>query len=53
VAVTFRNLAISFIQAVFIKTKPFAPVLIRAVILTLYPFQDTVHGTIKYFPPIN
>jgi len=37
-ASAFRNLAILFAQAVFIKAKPFALVLIRAVILTLYPF---------------
>jgi hypothetical protein len=38
VAVTFKNLIISFTQAVFIKAKPFAPVSIKAVILTPYPF---------------
>jgi hypothetical protein len=38
VAVTFKNLAILFAQAVFIKAKLFAPVSIKAVILTLYPF---------------
>jgi hypothetical protein len=38
VAVTFKNLAISFAQAVFIKAKPFALMSIRAVVLTLYPF---------------
>ena len=38
VAFIFKNLATSFIQAVFIKAKPFASVLIKAVVLTLYPF---------------
>jgi len=37
-AFTFKNLATLIAQAVFIKAKLFAPVLIRAVILTLYPF---------------
>ena len=49
----FKNLATSFTQAVFIKAKPFASVLIRAVVLTPYPFQDTVYGTIKCFLLIN
>ena len=53
VASIFKNLATSFAQAVFIKIKLFALVLIKAVVLTLYPFQDTVHGTVKYFLPIN
>jgi len=38
VAFTFRNLATLITQAVFIKVKPFALVLIRAVKLTPYLF---------------
>ena len=53
VASIFKNLVTLFTQAVFIKVKPFAPILIKAVVLTLYPFQDTIYGTIKCFPPIN
>ena len=53
VAFIFKNLAISFAQAVFIKAKPFALILIKAVVLTPYLFQNTVYGTVKCFPFIN
>ena len=38
VASIFKNLATLFTQAVFIKVKPFTLILIRAVVLTPYPF---------------
>ena len=53
VALTLRNLAISIAHTVSIKAKPFASVSARAVMSTPYPFRDTVHGTVKCFPPIN
>ena len=42
-----------FAQAVFIKAKLFTLMSTKAVILIPYPFQNTIHGTIKYFPPIS
>jgi len=37
-AFTFKNLAMLFAQAVFIKAKPFTPMSIRAIMSTPYPF---------------
>jgi len=31
--------------------KAFALELARAVVLTLHPLQDRIHGTVKLFPP--
>ena len=49
----FKNIKMSFIQAVFINVKPLALELIRAERVILYLFFNKVYRTIKCQPPIS
>jgi hypothetical protein len=49
----FKNIKMSFTQAISINIKPLAPELTKAKRVILYLFFNKVYRTIKCWPPIS